>query len=112
MPPAKNMANAAATFTPGPWFASVERRTPTSSGYWYVVQDAEENGLGEFYGDDHEANVAHLNMAAAAPDMFKALRALSFAAQTTGGSAGRDDALVAAIDKAAAALAKARGEAR
>jgi len=34
----------------------------------------------------------------------EALRQLSFAAQTTGGTAGRDDALVAAIDLARAAM--------
>jgi hypothetical protein len=52
----------------------------------------------------------YANLISAAPELYEALRKLSFAAQTTGGTAGRDEALVAAIDEAAAALAKARGE--
>lgn len=46
---------------------------------------------------------------AAAPDLLAALKALSFAAQTSGGVAGRDDALVDAIGVASRAIAKATG---
>jgi hypothetical protein len=62
-----------AEHTPGPWTASVERRPLPARGHWYVVMDAEENGLGEFYGDDHEANCANLRMAASAPDLHRLL---------------------------------------
>jgi hypothetical protein len=53
---------------------------------------------------------ANARLIAAAPELFEALRKLSFAAQTSGGTAGRDEALVAAINEADAALAKARGQ--
>lgn len=46
---------------------------------------------------------------AAANIMLVALKAISLAAQTSGGVAGRDENLVAAIDGAAAAIAKAEG---
>ncbi len=42
--------------------------------------------------------------------VVEAARKLSFAAQTTGGTAGRDDGLVAAIDAMEAALAKVRAQ--
>ena len=42
--------------------------------------------------------------------LVEALRKLSFAAQTSGGTAGRDEGLCEAIGIATAALAKARGD--
>jgi hypothetical protein len=44
---------------------------------------------------------------AACQDMGDALKKLSFMAQTSGGTAGRDEDLVKAIEQASAALAKA-----
>lgn len=59
-----------------PWTASIEPKPFGTGGYWYVVLDTEENGIGEFYGDDHEANAAHVRLAAAAPEMREALTSL------------------------------------
>jgi AcrR family transcriptional regulator len=44
-------------------------------------------------------------------ELLEALKKLSFAAQITGGTAGRDEHLCAAIDVAIAAIAKATGAA-
>lgn len=49
---------------------------------------------------------------AAVAELVEAGKALSFAAQTTGGTAGRDETLVAAIDRFSAALARVGGAAR
>ena len=92
----------------GPWKASVEQRPFPASGHWYVVTDEEENGLGEFYGDDHETNVANLHMAAAAPDLFDALDAIQRLADGDDGIPPH--VLIGLHHKARAALAKARGE--
>lgn len=50
------------------------------------------------------AIVAAMNSLPALLECASALQRLSFMAQTTGGTAGRDEALVAAIKEAAAAL--------
>lgn len=55
--------------TLGPWTPSVEPNTYANGKHWYVVLDDEENGIGEFYGDDHEANSANVRLAAEAPAM-------------------------------------------
>lgn len=57
-----------AAFTPGPWKANVEKRPAPATGFWYVIEDAEDNALGEFYGSDHDTNVANARLSAAAPD--------------------------------------------
>ncbi len=84
----------------GPWNASIEEKPFAGAGHWYVVLDTEENGLGEFYGDDHEANVANVRMAAAALDLYEAL-----------GAAMSDlDPTMSSYQDAVAARAKASGE--
>lgn len=98
-----------AGFTPGPWAASVERRPYPASGCWYVVLDGERNGLGEFYGDDHEANTANLRLAAAAPELYEALNtAIETLREHCPDFAG--SSYVAAVESAHDALAKARGD--
>lgn len=100
-----------AGFTPGPWTASVEEKPFATRGHWYVVLDGDENGLGEFYGDDHEANVANLRLAAAAPELHEALSAAPLLPR----SFDQYDRFVseyrAFCEKRAGALAKVRGEA-
>lgn len=58
-------------------------------------------------GEEQEANA---RLIAAAPDLLEALKGLSFAAQTSGGTAGRDEHLVEAIGIAERAIAKATGD--
>lgn len=95
-----------AVLTLGPWTASIEPKSFSSGGHWYVIIDDEENGLGEFYGDDHEANVANARMAAAAPELFQALEDI-----VTGCTVLHPNHMPNAVKNARAALAKARGEA-
>src|SRR5262245_24599347 len=57
--------------------------------------------------DGDTAKAANAHLIAAAPELYEALKQLSFAAQTSGGVAGRDEELCAAIAQAEAALAKA-----
>lgn len=80
-----------------------------------VARFVRSNGKGivaRIHGDPHprKTNEANARLIASAPELYEALKRLSFAAQITGGTAGRDDELVAAIDQAAATLAKARGD--
>jgi hypothetical protein len=89
------------------WTASIEAKPFAGGGHWYVVTDSDENGLGEFYGDDHEANVANLRLAAAAPDLYEALERMFV--EEMDYICGRISK--PATDAARAALAKARGEA-
>lgn len=55
---------------------------------------------------EHEASQVVTRAETRIEVLENALRNLSFAAQTSGGTAGRDDVLVAAINLAAAALAQ------
>lgn len=87
----------------GPWTASVEARPAPASGHWYVVMDADENGIGEFYGFDHDTNAANLRVAAAAPDLLEALEE----AQLIVANMPNEDMFLAKIN---AAIAKARGQ--
>lgn len=69
--------------------------------------------LREYCADagEHEASQVVTRAEARIEVLENALRNLSFAAQTSGGTAGRDDVLVAAINLAAAALNDLRGAA-
>jgi hypothetical protein len=85
-------------------------------GAWTVTSSPLSKPRGDeiveiVYGPKGGTSKANACLIAAAPDLYEALRDLSFHAQTTGGTAGRDEALCAAIDRATAALARARGEA-
>lgn len=62
--------------TPDRWTASVEEKAFAPGSYFYVVLDENEDGIGEFYGSDHEENVANLRLACRAPDLLKASRAV------------------------------------
>lgn len=57
-----------------------------------------------------DAAIKAMPLYAAAEQMLAALKCLSFAAQTTGGTAGRDEGLCAAIAQASAVIAAATGE--
>lgn len=94
------------------WTPSVETKPFAAGGHWYVVLDDSENGIGEFYGEDHAANVANVNMAAAAPDLYDALEVIADVLANPvrpGHVAYKSKAdLIARADRV---LAKARGEA-
>jgi hypothetical protein len=99
--------------TPGPWH--IEGRTTYQDGKRGVIVC---HGI-NVYRDGPEGSVCYIMSASeadervmiAAPDLLAAGNVLSFAAQTSGGTAGRDEALVAAIDAWAAAIARATGPA-
>jgi len=97
--------------TPGPWtsdeidgqfriyggiFPGAKRATVDVADVW-GIEKAEDQ------------QIANAALICAAPDLLAALKRLSFAAQISGGTAGRDEALVAAIDQAAAAISRATG---
>ena len=98
-----------------PWKASVEAKPAPARGHWYVVLDEEENGIGEFYGEDHETNAANLRIAATAPELCEVLAGLvdgdlEFNGESIVIRCGSHGEAIARARKARAALAKARGE--
>ena len=106
-------------FTPGPWQVhsdyTLEGLTTVIANIDGEIIDGTTHYTFDFVcdtlGDDdaRSSGVAKANavLICAAPDMLQALKDLSFAAQITGGTAGHDEHLCAAIAKASAAIAKA-----
>lgn len=88
-------------FTPGPYEAEPSDHLGAHA-YAIKASDGDFLAVGCTLWDAY--------LFAAAPSLFEALFKLSFAAQTTGGTAGRDAGLIAAIDEAKTALAKALGQ--
>jgi hypothetical protein len=96
-----------AKHTGGTWRAAAK---PSSIVGWPIISAPQGKSVANVHGTDEES-AANARLIAAAPDLLEALKKLSFAAQTSGGTAGRDEALVAAIDHASAIIAKAQGSA-
>lgn len=94
--------------TPGPWkvFGIKSRHGDYTISTFNAYGPQRHIAYAAWASDQ---GLADAHMIAAAPDLLEALKKLSFAAQTSGGTAGRDEALVAAIDHASAIIAKATG---
>ena len=87
-------------FTPGPWVAS-----GSLVGAGWIVIRQECTGI-----KDRETLVANANLIAAAPDMYEALEAAILEYGKPGGPWNVPSSPGSWIDKAKAALVKARGE--
>jgi hypothetical protein len=95
-------------FTPGPWFFRTYPDTLPSADDFHLIQglEGDEGGSileGALVLASDKANKANAHLIAAAPELYDALERLLEALPDT----GCDDEIIAA----AAALAKARGEA-
>ena len=99
----------AALLPPSPWYVDPDDR-PNMEWNNHILS-AEGNTVC-FMAHNPDDNTALENAArliASAPELLKALKWLSFTAQTSGGVAGRDEQLVEAIDMATRAIMTAEG---
>ena len=95
-------------FTPGPW--KLERKIISSIGTVISIVDTNENTIlnsGEPYGGITPENEGDMELIAAAPDMYAALKKILSAAVVIGWSNLSADKVIPMITSA---LAKARGE--
>lgn len=100
------MADAA--HTPGPWIVEADDFSVTIVAGVFPGAVRATTDICDVWVPDHaDDRLPNAYLIAAAPEMYSALKKLSFAAQTSGGTAGRDEGLVEAIGFAEAALIKA-----
>jgi hypothetical protein len=99
-------------FTPGPWDAGVseilgKRRFTVAPEYNHGIA---VSICGDCGAEDEEESIANANLIAAAPDMYEALEAAILEYGKPGGPWNVPSSPGSWIDKAKAALVKARGE--
>ena len=94
---------------PSPWYVDPDDRPDMEWNNHILSADGNTVCFMAHNPDNNEALENAARLIGAAPDLLKALKCLSFAAQTSGGTAGRDEILVEAIGVAEQAIIKATG---
>jgi hypothetical protein len=95
-------------FTPGPWRKGDVGEIMLNNKYREIISD--DGKIGLVYGIIDQDNKANANLIAAAPELYEALTGLYQSQAVSINEPWDDDRYSVAMEKAEAAIKKARGE--